>query len=53
VSGVRFEVVNAATVPPAIGLMVTVPAATEVTGAVTDPVAAVPSRWLRKSNWKN
>jgi hypothetical protein len=51
-SGVRVEVGNAAIVPPAIGLTVTVPAAIEA-HAVTGRVAADHSKWLRRLNSKN
>jgi hypothetical protein len=52
VSGVKVGVGNAAIGCPAAGLMVIVPAATEAR-AVTDPAAAVPSKWPRRLNWKN
>jgi hypothetical protein len=52
VSGVRVGVASAAIVLQGIGRTVTVPAAIEARAA-TVPVAADPSRWLRKSSWKN
>jgi hypothetical protein len=52
VSGVRVEVGNAATVHLAIDRTVIVPAAIEAR-AVTVPVVAGHSRWLRRLNSKN
>jgi hypothetical protein len=52
VNGVRVGVASAAIVPQAVGPMVTAPEAIAAR-AVTDPVAAGHSRWLRRLNSKN